>query len=311
LLEDSEKRCSFHPDVDAVDHCTRCGRAVCIVCAIEVDDECMCEPCSQNVDAPPSLERDRMRVRETRQKAAVKTPTPRTESISQAMAAQPYVAWEYRREIGRFYALSLTWQRSLFSPLRFFRGVPLVGGYRSPLLYGMLWSLAGFAGAIAWKLLFYTYPKIVLLFQGHPVDITLQLSRNYGYVATAVLLLPFLGMLLLLAASVLYHLFIVVLTRQHAGFEATLRVVCYGTGTNIFFFLPILGGIIGALWQLVLVFVGLKEVHRFSYPTTLVVMLVPYAILLAGGIAFMLWSVTEGFLNLNTASVERIISLLS
>jgi hypothetical protein len=263
------------------------------------------------METPPSLERDRMHSREARHRTAAKSPTPKVDTISHAMAAQPYVAWEYRREIGRFYALSLTWQRSLFSPLRFFRGVPIVGGFRSPLLYGILWSLVGFAGAIAWKLLFYTYPKIVLLFQGHPIGITLQLSPSYAYVIIVILLLPTLGMLLLLAASVLYHAFIVVLTREHASFEATLRVVCYGTGTNIFFFLPILGGVIGALWQLILIFIGLKQVHRFSYVTTFIVMIVPYSILLAGAIAFMLWSVTEGFFNLDTVFVERIISLLS
>lgn len=311
LLEESEEKCAFHPDIDAVSYCTQCGRPVCYACSVNIGHKCFCEPCVEDVGAASSVEPQRRRVHEVADKLPPKRGETRLETVSQALALQPYVAWEYRRQAGRFYALSLTWQRSLFFPFRFFRGVPLVGGYRSPLLYGIFWSLVGLAGGIAWKLLLYTYPKLAVLAQGHPVDITLQLSRAHAYAAVALLLSPVFMMLLLPAASALYHMFILLLTRQHAGYEGTLRVVCYGTGTNIFFFLPILGGVIGAIWQLVLIVVGLKEVHRLSFLRALVAALVPYSLLLTGGIAFMLWSVTEGFLNVNTVFVERVLSFLS
>jgi hypothetical protein len=232
------------------------------------------------------------------------------QTVSQALAAQPYVAWEYRHRMGRFYALSLTWQRSLFFPLRFFRGVPLVGGYRSPLTYGILWALVGIAGGIVWKLLFFWYPDLLELVHGHPIAVTLQLSRTYAYIAAALVLSPLIAMALLLGSAILYHIFISLSTRQHAGFEGTLRVVCYSTGTNIFFFLPILGGIIGAIWQLVLILIGLKQVHRLSFVKTVAVALLPYLILLGGALTFMLWSVTKGFLHLDPSIVREAISLL-
>jgi hypothetical protein len=48
------------------------------------------------------------------------------------------------------------------------------------------------------------------------------------------------------------------------GFEATFRVMAYAYGSNIFMAVPFCGGFIAALWNIVVVIIGLKEAHGTS-----------------------------------------------
>jgi hypothetical protein len=98
-------------------------------------------------------------------------------------------------------------------------------------------------------------------------------------------------------------------TRRHGGFEATLRVVCYSTGTNAFYFIPVVGVVVAGIWQLVLVTLGLKEVHRTSFPMAVIIVLVPFTMILALGIALMVWSVAGTNLGIENLLKELLIFL--
>jgi hypothetical protein len=95
---------------------------------------------------------------------------------------------------------------------------------------------------------------------------------------------------MLLVACAVYHIFVALFTGRHAGFEATLRVVCYSTGTNALYFLPVVGVMLGGIWQLILVTAGLKELHRISLPMAVIITFVPFSLLLMLGTTFMLWA---------------------
>ena len=116
-------------------------------------------------------------------------------------------------------------------------------------------------------------------------------------------------MIMLLVACTVYHVFVMLLARRHAGFEATLKVVCYSTGVNIFYFLPFLGGLIGGLWQLLLLTVGLKEIHRISAPRAIAIALIPHTILFMLATAFMLWAVTGSRFDIENLSLDMLLSI--
>ncbi|GAB4331328.1 MAG: hypothetical protein Kow0099_02610 [Candidatus Abyssubacteria bacterium] len=297
LTEETEAKCSFHPDADAIHHCKRCGRPLCYACAIEAEDGFLCEVCDTVAEVRPGPA-------EPPFVAAPPKPSPPAEpkdnTVSQALIHGPYVPWEYRRYIGRVNALFATWHQTLLSPLSFFRGVPITGDYRSPLTYGLFWTLVGLAGGAVWKLFFAAYPTILLFFEGEPVQLSFQLSDAYMLALAAVVLSPLMALVMLVIACSIYHIFVILFTSRHAGYEATLRVVCYSTGTNVFYFLPLVGGLLGGIWQLVLVTAGLKEVHRISFPLALLIALFPYTFVLILGFAFMLWAVSGGNADLSS-----------
>lgn len=304
LQEEAEHKCAFHLDADAIAYCKHCGRPVCYACSIETESGYSCEPCNQSLKTAPPGE-----PAEQRAEPQAEAEIFRRQTVSQVIARGPYVAWEYRGQIGRVNALFTTWRHTLFRPLSFFHGIPIVGDYRSPLLYGLFWTLVGSAGGFAWKLLLYIYPTIILFLEGKSVQLSLQLSQTYVLVAAALVLSPLVALMMLMAACAIYHVFVALFTRQHAGFEATLRVICYSTGTNVFFFLPLLGALLGGIWQLVLVTAGLKEVHRISFPLALTIALVPYTLLLILAITFTVWAVTGNKLGVDEFLHDLLLSL--
>lgn len=306
LLEEAEEKCSFHPDADAVGNCIRCGRAVCYACAIETGGGYFCEACDTGPVAGEAVEKKR-----APEPPPATVEQPRVEAFPQAMAKSSYVAWEYRHHFGRLNALSGTWQQTLFNPLRFFRGIPIGGDMRSPLLYGLVWALVALAGGIAWKLLVHAYPIMVLFVEGKPLQFSLQLSDAYIYLAGLILLSPLFALISILVACLMYHLFVVLFAPQHAGFEATVRVICYSMGTNMFYFIPLAGGLIGETWQFILVTLGLREVYRISLPAAVGIAVLPYTLLLIPKIAFMLWAVSGSALGAEDLLGGIILSLLA
>jgi hypothetical protein len=45
------------------------------------------------------------------------------------------------------------------------------------------------------------------------------------------------------------------------GFEGTMRAVCYSQVTQIVGLVPVLGAMVGTVWELVLAAIGLKTLH--------------------------------------------------
>lgn len=291
LIDEGVARCAFHPDVDAIGHCAVCGRSLCYACAEKKENGLICEPCERG-SGPTKLPRPpREEPAEEMEPDLPKKKVLETESVSNILALGPYVEWEYRDQIGGWKAFTQTWRHSLFSPLRFFRRVPIIADYQSPLLYGLYWTLIGFAGGIFWRFLFAGYPVAISFLMREDTTVSLHASERIYTEIFLVLILPLLGLVVLLAVCLLYHVFVVLMTSRHARFQSTVRVICYSAGTSIFFFIPYVGVLVGGIWQLVLVTIGLREMHRTAFPTALAIALIPYTVLLIFSMAFTYWSI--------------------
>jgi hypothetical protein len=215
LHEESAVKCAFHPDVDALAYCKGCGRPLCYACANEEEGSVFCDGCRQEKRGPPAP------VSPAKEPAvAEETAEERRETVSQALARGPYVAWEYRQQLGGLNAFFRTFHQSLFSPLRFFQKVPIVADYQSPLLYGVYWTVIGIAAGVFWRLVFWGYPILSALFWGEQVSLPLEETRRALVTVFLFLISPLLGLIILLGASVLYHLFVALATNRHAGFQS-------------------------------------------------------------------------------------------
>jgi hypothetical protein len=305
LHEESAVKCAFHPDVDALAYCKSCGRPLCYACANEEQDGVFCDGCRKITRPPPAPV---LPVKELA--VADEAGEEKRETVSQAMSRGPYVAWEYRQQLGGLNAFLRTFRQSLFSPLRFFQKVPIVADYQSPLLYGVYWTVIGIAGGMFWRLAFWGYPILRALFWGEQVSLPLEQTQHALVAVFLFLISPLLGLIILLGACLLYHLFVKLATSRHAGFQSTLRVICYSTGTNIFFFLPLIGVLIGGVWHLVLVTIGLREIHRVPFPTAVTITLIPYTILLVMTLAFIYWAIFGNDFGLLDVFMQQMLRLL-
>ena len=70
--------------------------------------------------------------------------------------------------------------------------------------------------------------------------------------------------------------------------DRILRVEAYAVGTvGLFSLIPVCGGLIGGIWGLVVVIIGLAEAHEISRGTAAAAVLIPWALCCLGiGVLF-------------------------
>ncbi|MEW6530091.1 MAG: YIP1 family protein [Thermodesulfobacteriota bacterium] len=171
-------------------------------------------------------------------------------SDDQDYAWEDYRANRAGRRLLRAYFHTVS--RCIVSPAKFFTNLPLDAGYWAPTLFGAI--------SFAIPVTFY----VVLL----EFLTTSSGQRDFGW-------LPFLGVVTFLGGlvlssiglfiwSALVHGSLLALGGAHSRFQATFRVVCYSGVTSLFSLIPVIGAIVGGLWDLCLSGIGLRETHRTS-----------------------------------------------
>jgi hypothetical protein len=84
----------------------------------------------------------------------------------------------------------------------------------------------------------------------------------------------------LFVLSTVIHILLRIMGAGAGGFQATFRVVAYGQATQILAAIPLAGGLLSSLWFLVVQVVGLRQIHRTSYPRVIIAMLLPLVLLI-------------------------------
>jgi hypothetical protein len=206
--------------------------------------------------------------------------------------------WENREQLGFAGAYVETTRQVLLEPTAFFSRMATTGGIGAPLVYGLLTGCAALVVASLYQLVFSSVMgSWAAGFQGEdsPFEKMLPfLGHGFG-LALQLLLAPVFALTSLFVGSALLHLCLMIFGGAKAGFEASFRVLCYAQATQLVQIVPICGGLIGGVWLLVVLIVGLAEAHRTSRGTAAAAVLVPLVLfcccclgailLMVGGIA--------------------------
>jgi predicted Zn finger-like uncharacterized protein len=199
------------------------------------------------------------------------------------------IPWERRAELGLWQGLTRTMRGVLFSPRSTFSSMPVSGGWREPLAFGLLIGSIGSMFTFFWE------------FIGESIGILKPLLGVSTSVSSPLvfLILMFLSPLFvtvyLFISSIIFHVLLVLVRGGTNGFEATLRVVSYSQATAAWSVVPILGGAIGWIWKSVVYIIGLKEAQETSYARVILAFFIPLALfiaLLAGLLIFFMRFIT-------------------
>ncbi|MBW2091782.1 MAG: zinc-ribbon domain-containing protein [Deltaproteobacteria bacterium] len=177
------------------------------------------------------------------------------------------IPWESQGQ-GYLAGFLKTAKMVLFQPGVFFAGMPVKGGLMTPLTFAVLAGSIGFCFSVFW-------PLFWVIVKGGPGlgDLTVSLlgvSVKYFaplsmYRTGGLLLILILIPVMIAAGLFLYALFthflLIVVWGNKNGFEATFRVISYISAAYLFNIVPILGGIVGSVWIIVLEIVGLSQAH--------------------------------------------------
>ncbi|MFO7783084.1 MAG: YIP1 family protein [Thermodesulfobacteriota bacterium] len=185
--------------------------------------------------------------------------------------------WEDRGRIGLWKGIYRSFLDTILSPGVFFRTMHTHKGLKEPLAVGILFGSIGLITGL--------FRDFVLSVWGYGGGVQVLSSGvdSPGLLSGIMALSPLIVCIGIFIMSGILHLFLRIFRGASQGFEGTFRVVAYGQATQIFGAVPILGGLIGGLWYLVVLIVGMREIHETSYSRVILAFLTPF--LLTGAMA--------------------------
>ena len=191
--------------------------------------------------------------------------------------------WEDRERLGFGVAFVDTTKGVLAEPADFFRRMRPSGGLGAPLFYGVLVGYLGLVVTSLYQLVWHLVSagpavpagdspaeRLAAALQGGTTPLQFALNLVLGPVLVAAGL--FLG-------GGIYHVMLLVLGGARRDFEATLRVACYSSATQLFQIVPGCGGLVALVWGIVVAVVGLSEVHGISRGKAAAAVLLPLVLL--------------------------------
>lgn len=171
-------------------------------------------------------------------------------------------------------AFGAAWKGATFDPGNFFRQTPRDGGTGAALIYFLAIGILLAGATLFWDSMSF--------FAGTGAQETLAAEWGYPTVSPMVrfLLAPGLLLLSLFVSAGVVHVLLLIFDGAAGGFGTTVRVFCYGYSPAIFGVVPILGTLVGSIWSVVVVIIGLREAHQADAWKPVVAVLVPFVGLL-------------------------------
>lgn len=146
-------------------------------------------------------------------------------------------------------------------PDNFFKGLPPTPGrWLKPYLFALICSYIGGIAGLVYSFLF----NFGLLSMLPPQMRGMVFLATRSGLVGVIFFTPFILAIGLLIGTLLFHLMMVILKASSHTLEATYRVVSYSYVASLSGIIPFIGGLIQAIWMIVLLILGLREVHRTS-----------------------------------------------
>lgn len=205
-------------------------------------------------------------------KAERETPHQASAEETEKESIREDAYWENRSELGLWQAIYQTIKAVLFSPDAFFRKLKYKGGMKEPLAFGLLTGSIGAMFGVFWQFLMMTgglFPMADMVVGQFGLSLIFLVSIIFIPIAMVV------GMFI---SSGIWHLFLLLLKGADHGFEGTFRVVSYSQSAQIVSLIPVLGGWVSGIWQLVIQIIGLKELHETTYLKVILAFLIPVSV---------------------------------
>jgi hypothetical protein len=214
------------------------------------------------------------------------TPPAALQTVTE-VGARAGLPWDHRDQIGFVRAFIETLQMVLVRPTEAFTAMRREGGLGGPLLYAVI---GGTFGAVVQ----YIYNFGLRLAGGSFDNYS---NRFLGSTSLLVLLIcsPLIVVIVLFVISALIHVCLLIVGGARYTFETTFRVICFAAGSaNPLQIVPFCGGLVAAIWGIVLYCIGLARAHEIEPGRAVLAVFLPLVlccggcillIILGGGLA--------------------------
>lgn len=218
-----------------------------------------------------------------------------------ALAVEAGIPWEQRAQRGFFSALVDTIRLVLLEPAKTFAGMAPVGGFGAPLFFFVFCATVGGVASLGYQMAL----SAVNPGAGTPEQQALANAlASTAVLGSTIMILPFFFAAMVFVSAALTHLALMIVGGAKKSFEATFRVTCYAGGsTSILNLLPVCGAFAAWIWNIIVMVLGLSEVHGISKGRALVAVFLPTLVCCALmiGAAMMVVAALGGALGLPVA----------
>jgi len=141
--------------------------------------------------------------------------------------------------------------------------MPASGGFKSPLIFGLILGVLGGVLGLAWQ-------QVLMLGLGQFPEI------GTTHLVGITIGLPLIVLVALYLGSAIIHLCLMVVGGNRRGFEATFRVIAYAGATDIFSIIPFIGSLITFIYALIIAVIGLREGHGIGTGRAVLAVFLPF-----------------------------------
>lgn len=184
--------------------------------------------------------------------------------------------WERRGALGLAEGFIQTLKLFATSPTEAFAQTLKTGDYGSPLLFAIIVGWIGITVGQIWKVLMGA--SFLSMMPAEMRDSVPFVSGSSASFVMSVVFAPVYIIIGLFIWSAIMHLCLVVvggLGKSRAGFEGSFRVVSYATVAQLANLIPVLGGLLSLVWSLVLVIIGVQQMHETPTGKAVAAVLIP------------------------------------
>lgn len=171
-------------------------------------------------------------------------------------------------------ALFETAKLFLTRPSEAFARMSLGGDLGRPLLYAVLFGWIGVVASQIYELVLRGAMWNFLPGMNRAGDFGLSTGVSIGLMVVA----PVLVVIGLFVGAAIVHLFLMLVGGATAGFGTTLRTMAYASTTQVVQVIPFCGGLVAAVWTVVLEIIGLAIAHRTTQGKAALAVLLPVAL---------------------------------
>lgn len=181
--------------------------------------------------------------------------------------------WARRDQIGVVEAFLKTTSQLITEPATFFGKVSPTSPFQGSLFYGVLIGIVSVLFSAFWQL------AVQVMGLGAAPEAFSQLV-GLGAVLGMLVLSPVIVIVGIFLGAGILHLLLLMFGWNEHPFGATVKAVSFSGVSGLANAIPVCGGIIGTVWGIILLVVGLRELHGTSTGQAVVVVLAPVVLVL-------------------------------
>ena len=185
-------------------------------------------------------------------------PSPESIPAFTAAGARSGLPWDDRQQKGFFSAFIETLQMVLTRPGEAFTVMKREGGFGEPLIYAVVGGSVGAIVAFLFSLLFHSFG----MFTDQRNPLGAMAGMGIGSIGF-IILVPLAIVICLFIVAGIVHLCLMIVGGANQPFETTFRVLAFTQGsTGVLQIIPVCGGLIAAVWGIVVNCIGLARAHE-------------------------------------------------